>query len=149
LDYHPNRLARDLRAGLRKVIGVIIPDLQNPFFPEVVHGVEAVLYTAGYTLVLGHSDGLAEREQTHLAILRGEGAAGLILIPDNGSKANYASLRAWDIPLVAVDRVPKDLQVDLVKTDNQEGIRQAVSHLLSHGYREIAFINGPEGLSVT
>ena len=64
LDYHPNRLARDLRVGVRKVIGVIIPDLQNPFFPEVVHGVEAVLYTAGYILVLGHSGGMAERERT-------------------------------------------------------------------------------------
>src|SRR5262249_48309503 len=69
LDYHPNRLARGLRAGLRKVIGVIIPDLQNPFLTGVVHGVEAVLYEAGYTLVLGHSDSLAERERTHLTVL--------------------------------------------------------------------------------
>ncbi|HYG35832.1 MAG TPA: LacI family DNA-binding transcriptional regulator, partial [Clostridia bacterium] len=112
LDYHPNHLARDLRMGLRKVVGVVIPDLQNPFFPEVVHGVESVLYSAGYTLVLGHSDGLVEREQAHLAILRGEGAAGLILIPDNSLKANYDSLQAWDVPVVAVDRVPAGLQVD-------------------------------------
>lgn len=149
LDYHPNRLARDLRAGLRKVIGVIIPDLQNPFFPDVVRGVEAVLYNAGYTLVLGHSDGLAEREQAHLSILRGEGAAGVILIPDNSDKADYAALRSWDIPVVAVDRVPTGLRVDLVCTNNREGISEAVSHLLAHGYNEIAFINGPEGLSVT
>jgi DNA-binding LacI/PurR family transcriptional regulator len=149
LDYHPNRLARDLRAGLRKVVGVVIPDLQNPFFPEVVHGVEAVLHTEGYTLVLGHSDGLPEREQAHLSILRGEGAAGIILIPDNGAKATYASLRAWDIPVVAIDRVPTGLKVDLVCTDNRGGIVDAVSHLTSHGYKEIAFINGPEGLSVT
>ncbi len=149
LDYHPNRLARDLRAGLRKVIGVIIPDLQNPFFPEVVRGVEAVLYTEGYTLVLGHSDGLAEREQAHLSVLRGEGAAGMILIPDNGPNADYSALRAWDMPVVAVDRVPIGLQVDLVCTNNREGISEAVRHLLAHGYSEIAFINGPEGLSVT
>lgn len=149
LDYHPNRLARDLRAGLRKVIGVVIPDLQNPFLTGVVHGVEAVLYEAGYTLVLGHSDGLAERERAHLAVLRGEGAAGLILIPDNGAGTSYASLQAWEIPVVAVDRVPKGLQVDLVATNNREGVREAVAHLLGHGYRTIGFINGPEGLSVT
>jgi LacI family transcriptional regulator len=70
LDYHPNRLARHLRAGRSRIIGVIIPDLQNPFFPGVVHGVEQVLYTAGYMLMLGHSDGLAEREQRHMAALR-------------------------------------------------------------------------------
>ena len=56
LDYHPNRLARGLRLGHRQVVGVIIPDLQNPFFTGVVHGVEAALYGAGYTLLLAHSD---------------------------------------------------------------------------------------------
>ncbi len=149
MDYYPNRLARDLRAGLRKLVGVIIPDLQNPFFPGVVHGVEEVLYAAGYTLVLGHSDGLAEREHNHLAVLRGEGAAGLILIPDNGPGANYDSLRAQDMAVVAVDRVPIGLDVDLVTSSNREGTRDATQHLLSHGYRDIAFINGPQNVSVS
>lgn len=149
LDYQPNRLARDLRAGLRKVIGVIIPDLQNPFFPGVVHGVEAVLYQAGYTLVLGHSDGVAEREQAHLAMLRGEGAAGVILIPDNGPGADYRALREWKLPVVAVDRAPSGLEVDLVSCNNREGTQRATEHLLQHGYQDIAFINGPENLSVS
>ena len=148
LDYHPNALARDLRAGLRKVVGVVIPDLRNPFFPGVVHGVEEVLYQAGYTLVLGHSDGKAERERNHIAVLRGEGAAGLILIPDNGSDASYGCLQSWEVPVVAVDRSPRGLDVDLVTTSNREGARSAVGHLLSHGYKDIAFINGPEELSV-
>jgi DNA-binding LacI/PurR family transcriptional regulator len=148
LDYHPNRLARDLRVGLRKVIGVIIPDLQNPFFPELVHGVEAVLYTAGYTLVLGHSGGLAERERTHLAVLRGEGVAGLILIPDSEHGASYETLRSWDIPVVAVDRASSGLEVDLVTSSNREGAREATRHLLAHGYKSIAFINGQKGVSV-
>jgi hypothetical protein len=78
LNYHPNRLARGLRLGHRKVIGVILPDLQNPFLTGVVHGVEAALYGAGYTLHIGHSDGLAEREQEQLRLLRGEGVAGLV-----------------------------------------------------------------------
>jgi LacI family transcriptional regulator len=149
LNYYPNRLARHLRAGLSRIIGVIIPDLQNPFFPGVVHGVEAVLYTAGYTLMLGHSDGLAEREQRHMAILRGEGAAGLILIPDNGPGVSYEFIRSWGIPVVAVDRKPRRLEVDLVTTSNREGVRDAVTHLLSHGYKDIALIGGPVGLSVS
>ena len=149
MDYYPNRLARGLRAGLRKLVGVIIPDLQNPFFPGVVHGVEEVLYAAGYTLVLGHSDGLAEREHNHLSVLRGEGAAGLILIPDNGPGANYDSLRGQDMAVVAVDRVPLGLDVDLVTSSNLEGTRDATRHMLSHGYRDIAFINGPQSVSVS
>jgi LacI family transcriptional regulator len=149
LNYHPNQLARGLRGGLRTVVGVIVPDLQNPFFPAVVHGVEKVLSEAGYTLILGHSGGKAENEKIHLAMLRREGAAGLILIPEDRSGAVYRELRSWDIPVVAVDRTPKGLRVDTVSTNNREGLHDAVAHLLSHGYREIAFINGTQGLSIT
>lgn len=149
LDYHPNRLAQGLRrACLRKVIGVIIPDLQNPFLTGVVHGVESVLYSAGYTLLLGHSDGLAKREQTHLAVMRGEGVSGLILIPANDPGTDYGALKALEMPVVAVDRAPRGLKVDLVTTNNREGVREAVDHLLNHGYRDIAFINGPHELNV-
>ena len=102
----------------------------------------------GYSLLLAHSDGLAEREQTHLAVLRGEEVAGLVLIPNNGPEANYESLRAWKIPVVAVDRTPRGYQVDLVRSNNQEAMREATRHLLSHGYKEIGFINGPAEISV-
>src|SRR5512146_2923772 len=57
LDYHPNRLARGLRLGQRKVIGVVVPDLRNPFFTSVAFGVEAALYREGFTILLGNSDG--------------------------------------------------------------------------------------------
>jgi LacI family transcriptional regulator len=149
LDYHPNQLARGLRLGHRKVIGVIIPDLQNPFFTGVVHGVEAELYGAGYTLQIGHSDGLEEREQEQLRLLRGEGVAGLVLMSGDRPGANYESIRAWEIPVVAIDRSPGGLAVDLVCANNREGMRQAVNHLLSLGHKEIALLNGPEGINVT
>lgn len=149
LDYHPNRLARGLRQGRRKVIGVIIPDLQNPFFTGVVHGVEGALYLAGYTLLLAHSDGQAEREQVQLGLLRGEGIAGLVFMPGNRPGANYEALRSWDIPVVAVDRCPGKLEVDLVSSNNREGMRQATSHLLGLGYKAIALLNGPASIDVT
>lgn len=146
LNYHPNRLARDLRAGLRKVIGVVIPDLQNPFHTGVVSGVESVLQRNGYTLVLGNSDDHPEREHNHLSVLRGEGAAGLILIPSDAPEVSYTSLRAWDIPIVAADRMPRGLQVDLVCSNHREGAREATAHLVAHGYKDIAIINGPDGV---
>lgn len=149
LDYHPNRLARGLRQGRRKVIGVIIPDLQNPFFTGVVHGVEGALYLAGYTLLLAHSDGQAEREQVQLGLLRGEGVAGLVFMAGNNPGANYDAIRNWDIPVVAVDRSPGGLEVDLVSSNNREGMRQATAHLLSLGYKEIALLNGPASIDVS
>ena len=81
LAYQPNRVARDLRMGSRKVIGVVILDLQNPFNTAVVRGIESVLWGEGYSLLLGHSDSLVERERTQLDVLRAEGVGGLILIP--------------------------------------------------------------------
>jgi len=148
LNYQPNRLAQGLRAGQRRIIGVIIPDLQNPFFTSLIHGVEDALYKAGYTLLLGHSDGLVERELTHISVLRGEGAAGLIFAPTNEEGADYSSLAQWNIPVVAVDRLPRGLKVDLAGTDSRKGVRDAVHHLIEHGYRTIGFINGPQGLDV-
>jgi DNA-binding LacI/PurR family transcriptional regulator len=148
LIYYPNRLARGLRVGQRKVIGVIIPDLRNPFFTGVAHGVEGALYKAGYTLQLGNSDGQPEREQAQLGILRGEGVAGLVFIAGNRPAANYDVLRSWDIPVVAVDRSPGGLEVDLVHSNNREGMRQAVLHLLALGYPEVAIVTGPAGIDV-
>lgn len=148
LNYHPNHLARDLRAGLRKVIGVIIPDLQNPFLTGVVRGVEDVLQESGYSLILGNSDESAERERRNLDVLRGEGAAGLILVPSDAPHVNYESLRTWDIPIVAADRMPRGLKVDLVCSNNREGAREATEHLIAHGYCDIAIINGPSGVNV-
>jgi LacI family transcriptional regulator len=149
LDYQPNRLARGLRAQQRKVIGVMIPHLQNPFFTGVVFGVESVLYQEGYTLLLGHSDGRVERERIHLGVLRSEGVAGLVLVPCDGPGANYEFLRNWRLPMVAVDRSPMGLEVDLVSTTNREGVREAVQHLLALGHRDIAFINGPRDFDVS
>jgi DNA-binding LacI/PurR family transcriptional regulator len=149
LDYHPNRLARGLRLGQRKVVGVIIPDLQNSFFTGVAYGVEQALYGAGYTLLLGHSDALPEREQMQLRLMRAEGVAGLVFIAGNRARGSYEAIRSWHIPVVAVDRAPGELEVDLVCSDNREGMRQAVAHLLSLGYNEIALLNGPAGISVT
>ena len=148
LAYQPNRVARDLRMGSRKVIGVVILDLQNPFNTAVVRGIESVLWGEGYSLLLGHSDSLVERERTQLDVLRAEGVGGLILIPCNAPEANYEALRAWNIPIVAADRMPRDLQVDFVRSNNQEAMFEATQHLLSHGYKEIALINGPAGISV-
>jgi LacI family transcriptional regulator len=147
LNYHPNRLARDLRAGLRKVVGVVIPDLQNPFLTEVVQGIEGVLQRDGYTLTLGNSEADAAREQRHLSVMRGEGVAGLILIPSNVREADYTPLRGWDLPLVAVDRMPRGLEVDLVCSSSRDGAREAIEHLIRHGYKDIAIITGPAGVS--
>jgi len=149
LNYKPDLSARGLRARQRKLIGLVLPDLQNPFFTGMVHGVEDVLCDAGYTLLLGHSDGRVERERRHLDVFHGEGVAGLVIVPSNSPEADYSDLASMGLPIVAIDRAPRGLDVDLVKTDNVGGARNAMRHLIALGYRELALINGPEGLDVS
>ncbi len=148
LKYRPNVMARGLRLGQRNVVGVIIPDLRNPFFTGVAHGVEGALYSEGYTLLLGNTDGEPEREQEQLEIFRAEGIAGLVFIAGNCPSAAAETLRSWGIPVVAVDRAPGGLDLDLVSSNNREGVRQAVNHFLSLGLREVAIVTGPAGIDV-
>jgi DNA-binding LacI/PurR family transcriptional regulator len=148
LDYRPNRVARNLRVRATRTVGVVIPDILNPFFTSVVRGIEDVLQSEDYTLLLGNSDGQAERENLYLDTLRAEGVAGILFVPTNGRKDAYSSLGRTGIPLVAIDRSPVGLDVDLVTVTNEEGAHAAVVHLVAVGWKRIALIAGPSHLNV-
>jgi LacI family transcriptional regulator len=127
---------------------VVIPDILNPFFTSVVRGIEDVLQSEDYTLLLGNSDGQSERERVYLETLRAEGVAGIIFVPSSSEKNAYRSLERAGIPLVAIDRSPVGLDVDLVTVTNEEGAHAAVAHLLDVGWKRIALIAGPSHLNV-
>lgn len=146
LAYEPNRIARSLRARTTRLAGVLIPDVQNPFFTAVVRGVEDVLHAGGWTLLLGNSDDHPEREMSCLATLRAEGAAGVVLVPGLEASA-YQAILGRGLPIVAIDRAPEGLDVDRVTVANVEGARRAVAHLISLGHRRVGLIGGPAGLS--
>jgi DNA-binding LacI/PurR family transcriptional regulator len=143
LNYRPSRAARTLRVGTSQTVGVVIPDLQNPFFTDVVRGIDIVLQTAGYTLLLSNADEDAARERNILETLRAEGVAGIIFVPINDSRGGYRQLLAPPVHTVAVDRLPLNLRADLVTVDNVEGTRVGVAHLARLGHREVALLGGP------
>ena len=143
LNYRASRAARTLRVGISQAVGVVIPDLQNPFFTGVVRGIDLVLQAAGYTLLLSNADEDAARERRILETLQAEGVAGIIFVPINGSRGMYRRSLAPPIHTVAVDRLPSDLDADLVTVDNIEGTRTGVAHLLAIGHRDVALLNGP------
>jgi len=143
LGYEPNHSARNLRTRQRKVFGIVIPDLENPFFTGITRGVEETLRTAGYSLLIAHSDESPEREEHEIRVLRAEGATGLLLIPSRTEAAHYAAFDWANLPVVAIDRVPTGWIVDSVKTANAEGARLATDHLLQQGHDRIAILNGP------
>jgi LacI family transcriptional regulator len=144
LGYQPSRVARTLRVGTSLTIGVVIPDIQNPFFTGVVRGIERVLLEAGYMLLLGNSDEIPEREARILATLRAEGVAGIVFVPIANKSSVYERLAHSPFPIVAVDRLPAGLRIDLVTVNNTQASREAVEHLLALGHSNIALIGGPQ-----
>jgi DNA-binding LacI/PurR family transcriptional regulator len=147
LGYYPNRVARNLRVRTTQLIGLVISDIQNPFFTSVVRGIEDVLQPAGYTLLLGNTDENMEREQLYLTTLRAEGVAGIILAPTGMRLDNYEALIPSELPVVAIDRTPVELCRDTVIVNNSAGSCAAVTHLITLGHRRIGCISGPSRLS--
>jgi LacI family transcriptional regulator len=143
LGYRPSRVARNLRVGTSMTVGVVVPDIQNPFFTGIVRGIDNVLQAAGYTLLLANSDETPAREERMLSTLRAEGVAGIVFVPISGRKGRYQHLLTSALPLVAVDREPAGFRVDLVTVANTEGSRRAVEHLIANGHHEIALLGGP------
>jgi DNA-binding LacI/PurR family transcriptional regulator len=121
LDYRPNRAARNLRKRVVQIVGLVISDIQNPFFTSVVRGIEKVLEEQGYALLLSNTDEDPKREMLHLATLSAEGVAGIILAP---AKSDSEELRRFirnGPPLVVIDRTVARIPVDTVKVNNESG----------------------------
>ncbi len=144
LNYQPNRIARNLRTRKAFTVGVILSDIRNPFFTSVVRGIEDVLHKSGYTLFLCNSDEDPHKETIYLKTLREEGVAGIILASSQKDLSDYRRIVGEHLPLVAIDRYSRGLEIDSVGVTNITGAQQAVEHLLSLGHERIAFINGPK-----
>jgi LacI family transcriptional regulator len=147
LGYQPNRVARSLRVRTTRTIGVIVPDIENPFFTRVVRGIEEVLQAAEYSLLLANSNEIPARERISFTTLQAEGVAGVIFTAVEGQRLDYCDLLSPRLPMVAVSRVLLGLKVDTVTVNNAEGGRMAVAHLIGLGHRRIGLISGPMGIS--
>lgn len=143
LDYRPSRAARTLRTRRSQVWSLILADIRNPFFTEVIRGIEEVAYGAGYSLILANTDQNPDRERANIQLAVAEQVSGIILVPSKTSEADLAVLRRHNIPVVALDRRVAGGGVDCVMTDHVRGSQLAVDHLLENGYRRIACIAGP------
>jgi DNA-binding LacI/PurR family transcriptional regulator len=145
IGYQPSQLARGLRRVQTNVIGMIIPDITNPFFPAVVRGAEDLAFSNGYRLILCNTDNDHSKELAHLNELRTYLPAGLIVIPSNFSDLTVQaqSYRAAGAGVVCIDRLPKGWDGDSVTANNQTGAYRATQHLIKMGHKQLAVITGP------
>lgn len=142
LGYQPSELARGLRRNSTAMLGMIIPDITNPFFPGIVRGAEDIAYKHGFRLVLCNSDNDSAKELSYLNDLRSFRPSGLLIIP-SAADAVLRNLRHSSANIVFVDRCPAGWEGDFVTADNMGGAYQAGRHLVGLGHRKLAVITGP------
>lgn len=146
LHYKPNRTAQALRSRRVQALAAIIPDIQNPFFTQVVHGIEDTAFAAGYMLFLCDTEDREAREMRYIEGLSSGTIAGAVLCAADprSFRERVEALQRGHVAVVAIDRASPDVPVDAVLSENEEGSYAAVQHLLALGHRRIGMIAGPE-----
>jgi LacI family transcriptional regulator len=151
LGYHPNLLARSLAKRRTQTLGMIVPDIANPFFPEVVRGAEDVAHAAGYTLLIASSDNDVRKEEVYLRLFLSKRVDGVILTKAPGSmpKELQRAFANAGVPVVLLARTVAGFATDAVELDDKGAAIEGVTHLLRLGYRRIGFIGGLHGASTS
>jgi LacI family transcriptional regulator len=146
LGYSPDGVARSLKKGVSNLLGLILPDITNPFFTEFVQAAEGYAQEAGYSVLLCDSGEDLDKELAYLRLMRSHRVAGLILCPV-GTTEIYEStaVRRGGLPVVLVDRRIPGLEVDTVTIDNYTAALEATRYLLDLGHSRVATIAGIAG----
>jgi LacI family transcriptional regulator len=149
LGYRPNALARSMRRGRTHTVGVVLPDIANPFFGDLARWLEDALFEAGYSAIICNSDGQAQKEARYLDVLLSKKVDGLVLIAASQPSEQLRHLVDVGPPIVIVDRELDDLPVSQVMVANHDGGMQAGRHLLELGHRIVGVIAGPRQLGTS
>jgi LacI family transcriptional regulator len=146
LNYFPDAIARGLKTGKTNALGVVVPDITNPFYPEVIRGVEDIARQAGYSVLLCDSNEDPRREADHLNSLFSRRVDGVLLACCVNSTAVSGTFRGR-YPVVYIDRIPPVAFEGSVSSDNIQAGAMATRHLLGLGHQRIAMVVGHLGLS--
>jgi LacI family transcriptional regulator len=151
LGYEPNLVARGLAKQRTQTLGMIVPDIANPFFPEVVRGAEDAARAAGYSLLIASSDNDPKTEEVYLKLFLAKRVDGVILTkaPGRMPKAVATAFAQAHVPIVLLARTVAGFKADVVELDDRASAYEAVAHLLRLGYRRVGSIGGLGGASTT
>lgn len=150
LGYVPDNLAKSLKTRSTPFIGVVVPDIRNPFFPAVMDGVSHFLMEKGYEAFVSSSDESVSKQRSILGSFRRYPLAGVIVIPTGSMRKIDLDFRdlIHRIPTVLIDRDIPSLRCAKVLLDNKAGAEELTRYLISCGHRRIGFISPPSGLSI-
>lgn len=150
LGYIPDSRARSMRSSRSRAVGLLVPDIRNPYFSELVYAVQDQLYERGYAPLIGLSSCHPSRAEEFYKVLLSRHIDGLIVVPDGPVSPMLKVLLDHDIPVVFADRPGhKNPSVPLIDSDPREGLAEALRVLETKGYKRVAFVPGPEERSYT
>ncbi|HEX6500860.1 MAG TPA: LacI family DNA-binding transcriptional regulator [Micromonosporaceae bacterium] len=144
LGYVPNAVARSLTRGRTHLVGLVVPDISNPYFAEVARGLEDEAVKHGYHVLIGSSDLNTNRESELVSAFEARTVDAVVITPTTADPEQIGRLLRRRIPVVFVDRHLPQVPAPAVLTDNADAVRRAVDHLIELGHRDIAMISGPE-----
>jgi LacI family transcriptional regulator len=146
LDYFPNTQARALVSGRSKIFGLIVSEITNPFFPELIQGFEDIAVEHGYEILVSSTNHDPQKMSHCIRRMLERKVEGVAIMTFGIEEPLLDQLAKRNVPLVFIDIGPKRPGISLLKVDYHHGIRQGVQHLATLGHRNIAFISGPAKL---
>jgi len=147
LGFVPSRAAGQLRSRRSKLIGVVVPDVGNPFWATVLRGVESVTDKAGLTMVVASSRQDTVRQLHLLRVLESQGVDGLVIAPISDRPDDWAAFKESRFGVVSLEKQTPGTTGAWVSLDHVKGARMAMKHLVDLGHRKIALVNGPSSVS--
>lgn len=142
LNYIKNVGAQSLRAKKTFTIGIIVKDITNPFYSQLVKFVESALYANGYTIIICNTGYDLYKENVLINVLLSRRVDGIILSPIQESIENISIIKDRNVPLALFDCMIDDFEADYILVDNEAGAKEAVNYLISQGHKKIAYIGG-------
>ena len=144
LGYHPNANARNLANKTSNVIGLILPDITNPYFPVIARGIEDAAHQEGFSLFISNTDNSPSIEQEYIKKMMSQQVGGIILISSILDEQKVNELRKLKIPFVLCDRFLTDTPFDTVSIDHYKASYEAVQYLIGKGHQKICHLSGPD-----
>lgn len=151
LNYKPNPIALSLKEKRSRSIGIVVCEIANSFFSQVINGIESIAYDRGYNVIVSQSHESYEREVVDLQFLSSRSVDGIIisLATETTDLSHIKALHDRGMPIVLFDRITEEINTHKVIVDNYRGAYDATEHLIKNGFKRIAALAGSEFLSIT
>lgn len=149
LGYQRNSVARSLKTQKTHTIGLIVSDISNPFFSELLRGVEKITTSESYSLIISNTDETLEKEELYLDVLRQKQVDGFIIAPTGKNDEKLKDFMEKDLPFVFVDRKIENIPAPSVLSDNVSGAKKAIEHLIEKNHNRIGVVSGLDPVTTT